>query len=60
MDNSLAFRAAICELPAEIQNKIVRMVREPPPAPRKKLSDRLEAHMKRWATRPPVPRALFH
>jgi hypothetical protein len=64
MDDSLALRVALRELPTELQHKIVMMAREPPPAPKKNMSDRLKAHMKRWANpnRPNIMprRVLFH
>lgn len=60
--DSLALRVALRELPVDIQHKIMCIVREPPPTPKKQLSARLRAHMARWANpnRPKItPRMLF-
>ena len=62
MDPCLATRVALRELPADIQHQIMCIVREPPPAPHKKLSARLRSHMARWGDprRPKItPRTLF-
>ena len=62
MSDSLAVRMALRELPTEIQHKIMCMVREPPPAPRKVvMSKRLQSFIDRWndPDRPTImPRAI--
>lgn len=60
--DSLAIRMALRNLPIEIQHKIVQIAREPPPAPKKTLSVRLQRMMERWSdpSRPKIqPRVLF-
>jgi len=49
MPDSLAVRVALRELPADIQHKIMCIVHEPPPAPRKVvMSKRLQGFLSRW------------
>lgn len=60
IQNELAVRFAICDLPVDVQNIIVSHLKEAPAAPVK--SKRLQAFMKRWSdpNRPKVmPRVLF-
>ena len=62
MEHEMLVRRALCTLPVEIQHKIAQILKEPPPAPRKPMSARLRAYIKRWTdpNRPKIaPRALI-
>lgn len=57
MPDSLVVRVALRDLPVEIQHKIMCIVNEPPPAPRKVvMSKRLQGFINRWKV---APRVLF-
>lgn len=61
MPTELAVCRALRDLPTEIQSKIMDIVNQPPPAP-KKPSVRLQSFMKRWSdpNRPKImPRVLY-
>lgn len=63
MPDSLAVRVALRELPVDIQHKIMCIVHEPPPTPRKVvMSKRLQGFINRWKDPERskiMPRALF-